>query len=39
MEQKYIKASDVAEMFGVTRQTIRNWIDNLQPSNSTTVIT
>lgn len=27
MEQKYIKASDVAEMFGVTRQTIRNWID------------
>lgn len=27
MEQKYIKASDVAEKFGVTRQTIRNWID------------
>ena len=27
MEQKYIKASEVAEMFGVTRQTIRNWID------------
>jgi len=26
MEQKYIKASDVAEMFGVTRQTIRNWV-------------
>ena len=27
MEQKYIKASEVAAMFGVTRQTIRNWID------------
>ena len=27
MEQKYIKASEVAEKFGVTRQTIRNWID------------
>ena len=27
MEQKYIKTSEVAEMFGVTRQTIRNWID------------
>lgn len=27
MEQKYIKASDVAAMFGVTKQTIRNWID------------
>lgn len=27
MEQKYIKASDVAEKFGVTRQTIQNWID------------
>lgn len=27
MEQKYIKASDVAKKFGVTRQTIRNWID------------
>ena len=26
MEQKYIKASEVAEKFGVTRQTIRNWI-------------
>lgn len=27
MERKYIKASEVADMFGVTRQTIRNWID------------
>ena len=27
MEKKYIKASEVAAMFGVTRQTIRNWID------------
>lgn len=27
MEQKYIKASEVAEKFGVTRQTIRNWIN------------
>lgn len=27
MEQEYIKASEVAEKFGVTRQTIRNWID------------
>lgn len=27
MEQKYIKASDLAKKFGVTRQTIRNWID------------
>ena len=27
MEQKYIKASEVAAMFGVTRQTIRNWIE------------
>lgn len=26
-KQKYIKASDVALRFGVTRQTIRNWID------------
>ena len=26
MKQKYIKASDVATMFGVTRQTIRNWV-------------
>lgn len=25
-KQKYIKASDVAEMFGVTRETIRLWI-------------
>lgn len=25
-KQKYIKASEVAEMFGVTRQTIRNWV-------------
>lgn len=27
MKQKYIKALDVAEMFGVTRQTIRNWVN------------
>lgn len=27
MEQRYYKASDVAEKFGVHRQTIRNWID------------
>lgn len=26
-KQKYIKASDVAQKFGVTRQTIRNWIE------------
>lgn len=27
MEQKYIKLLDVAQKFGVTRQTIRNWIE------------